>query len=56
MESRKNKRNDRPGLPTSCTLDTGGMWFVAVALFAVVAAAIIVYRTADSLAFGSNCS
>jgi hypothetical protein len=36
---------------TSGTLDTGGMWFAAVALFAVVAAVIIVYRTAGSLAF-----
>ena len=31
------------------TLDTGGMWFAAVALLAVLAAVIIVYRTADSL-------
>ena len=38
-------------LLTSSTFDTGGRRFVAVALFAVLAAAIIVYRTADSLAF-----
>ena len=36
---------------TNGTLDAGGIWFAAVALFAVVAAAIIVYRTAGSLAF-----
>ena len=35
---------------------TGGTWFVAVALWAVVVVAIIVYRTADRLAFCSSCS
>ena len=51
MDNHKNKQDDKPDLLTSGTLDTGGIWFVAVALFAVLAAAIIVYRTADSLAF-----
>jgi hypothetical protein len=46
----KNKQDDKPYLLTSGTLDTGGRWFVAVALFAVLAAAIIVYCTTDSVA------
>ena len=51
MNNNTNKQDDKSDLPTSGTLDTGGMWFAAVALFAVLAAIIIVYRTADSLAF-----
>jgi hypothetical protein len=51
MDNHNNKQSNKPDPLTSGTLDTGGMWFVAVALFAVVAAAVIVYRTADLLAF-----
>jgi hypothetical protein len=51
MGNHKNKQDDKPHLLTSGKLDIGGVWFVAVALFAVLVAAIIVYRTADSLAF-----
>ena len=51
MDNNNNKQHDKPDLLTNSTLDTSGMWFVAVALFAVLAAVMIVYRTADSLAF-----
>jgi hypothetical protein len=51
MDSDKKKKDGKPGLLTNVTLDTSGVWFVGVALFAVVAAAILVYRTADRLAF-----
>jgi len=51
MDSHKNKQDGKPDLLMSGTLDTSGTLFVAAALFAVVAAVIIIYRTADSLAF-----
>ena len=51
MESHTNKQDGKFDLLTSGTLDTSGTLFVAAALFAVVAAVIIIYRTADSLAF-----
>ena len=51
MGNHNNKQNAKPDLLTNGTLNTSGMWFVAVALFAVMAAAIIVFRTADRLAF-----
>ena len=51
MDTHRNKQHGKPGLLSGGTLDTSGVWFVAVALFAVLAAVIIVYRNADSLAF-----
>jgi len=51
MNNNGNKQDHESGLLTSGTLDAGGLWFAAVALFAVLAAIVIVYRTADSLAF-----
>jgi len=51
MNKNSNKQDGTPDQLTSGTLDTGGLWFAAVALFAVLAAIVIVYRTADSLAF-----
>jgi len=45
MKNHINKQDDNGAL------DTSGMWFTAIALLAVLAAVIIVYRTADSLAF-----
>jgi hypothetical protein len=51
MDSNKDKQNNKPELPTKLefedTLDMAGMWFTAAALFAVIAAGIILYRTAN---------
>ena len=51
MNNDKNKQDDKSDLLRNSTLDASGMWFAAVALFAVLAAIIIVYRTADSQLF-----
>jgi len=51
MDNNESKPSDKSELPTELelenTLDTGGMWFAAVVLFAVLAAGIIIYRAAN---------
>ena len=51
MDKNGNKLSDKSELPTELelenTLDTGGMWFAAAVLFAVLAAGIIIYRAAN---------
>ena len=51
MDKNGNKLSNKPALPNKpkreSTLDTSGMWFAAVALFAVLAAGIIIYRAAN---------
>jgi hypothetical protein len=51
MYKNENKQ-DEPNQPTKIkvenTLDAIGAWFTAVMLFAVLAAGIIVYRTANN--------
>ena len=51
MDNNESKPSDKSQLPTELelenTLDTGGMWFAAAVLFAVLAAGIIIYRAAN---------
>ena len=51
MDNNGSKLSDESELPTELklenTLDTSGMWFAAAALFAVLAAGIIIYRAAS---------
>jgi hypothetical protein len=50
MDNNGSKLNDKPELPSELeleTVDTSGMWFAAAVLFAVLAASIIIYRTAN---------
>ena len=50
MDKNGRKLSDKSELPTELkldTLDTSGMWFAAVVLFAVLAAGIIIYRAAN---------
>ena len=51
MDNNERKLSDESELPTELklenTLDTSGMWFAAAALFAVLAAGIIIYRAAN---------
>ena len=51
MDKNGNKLSDESEVPTELklenTLDTSGMWFAAAALFAVLAAGIIIYRAAN---------
>ena len=51
MDNNGSKLNDKSELPSELklenTMDTSGMWFAAAALFAVLAAGIIIYRAAN---------
>ena len=51
MDNNGSQPSEKPELPTELklenTLDTSGMWFAAAALFAVLAAGIIIYRAAN---------
>ena len=51
MDNNESKPSDKSELPTELelenTVDTSGMWFAAAALFAVLAAGIIIYRAAN---------
>ena len=51
MDNDGSKLSDQSELPTELklenTMDTSGMWFAAAALFAVLAAGIIIYRAAN---------
>jgi len=51
MDNNGSKLNDKSGVPSELelenTMDTSGMWFAAAVLFAVLAAGIIIYRTAN---------
>jgi hypothetical protein len=51
MDNNGSKLNDKSELPSELelenTVDTSGMWFAAAVLFAVLAAGIIIYRTAN---------
>ena len=51
MDNNGSKLNDKSELPAELwlenTVDTSGMWFAAVVLFAVLAAGIIIYRAAN---------
>ena len=50
MDNNAKKLSNKTELPNKPklenTVDTSGMWFAAVVLFAVLAAGIIIYRTA----------
>ena len=52
MDNNGSKLSEKSELPTKLklenTLDTGGMWFAAAVLFAVLAAGIIIYRAANN--------
>jgi hypothetical protein len=59
MDRNGNKLSNKTELPNKLkleiTLDTSGKWFAAVALFAVLAAGIIIYRAAnDDIRTASN--
>ena len=59
MDNNANKLSNKTELPNKPklenTVDTSGMWFAAVVLFAVLAAGIIIYRTAnDDIRTASN--
>jgi hypothetical protein len=59
MDNKKSKLSDKPELPTKLklenTMDASGIWFAAAALFAVLAAGIIIYRAAnDDIRTASN--
>ena len=59
MDKNENKLSNKTELPNKpkleITVDTSGMWFAAVALFAVLAAGIIIYRAAnDDIRTASN--
>ena len=51
MDNNGSKPSDKSEVPTELelenTLDTGGMWFAAAVLFAVLAAGIIIYRAVN---------
>ena len=51
MDNNGSKLSDKSELPSELrienTVDTSGMWFAAVVLFAVLAAGIIIYRAAN---------
>ena len=51
MDNNRVQPSEKPQLPTNLkfenTVDTSGMWFAAVVLFAVLAAGIIIYRAAN---------
>ena len=51
MKNHRNKQDDKLDLLPNGTLEPSGMWFSAVALLAVLAAVIIMYRTANGSAF-----
>jgi hypothetical protein len=52
MDNNRNQPSEKPELPNKLklenTLDTSGMWFAAVVLFAVLAAGLIIYRAANN--------
>ena len=59
MDNNGSKLNDESEPPNKLelenALDTSGMWFPAVVLFAVLAAGIIIYRAAnDDIRTASN--
>jgi len=59
MDNNRNAPSQKPELPTKLkfenTVDTGGMWFAAVVLFAALAAGVIIYRAAnDDIRTASN--
>jgi hypothetical protein len=59
MDNNRNQSGEKPELPTKLkfenTVDTGGMWFAAVVLFAVLATGLIIYRAAhDDVRTASN--
>ena len=59
MDNDGSKLSDKSEVPTELklenTVDTSGMWFAAVVLFAVLAAGIIIYRAAnDDIHTASN--
>jgi hypothetical protein len=59
MDKNGNKLSNKTALPNKpkleITVDTSGMWFAAVALFAVLAAGIIIYHAAnDDILTASN--
>jgi hypothetical protein len=59
MDNNRNQPSEKPELPNKFklenTLDTSGMWFAAVVLFAVLAAGLIIYRAAnDDIRTASN--
>lgn len=47
MNNNKSKQSDKPEPQTKPEFDAIGMWFAAAALLTVLAAGIIIYRTAD---------
>ncbi len=49
MNKGKSKQSAKPELATKLGfgVDTAGMWFSAIVLFAVLATGIIIYREAD---------
>ena len=51
MDKNRSKLSDESELPTELklenTVNTSGMWFAAAVLFAVLAAGIMIYRTAN---------
>jgi hypothetical protein len=59
MDNNASQPSEKPELPTKLklgnTVDTSGMWFAAVVLFAVLAAGVIIYRAAnDDIHTASN--
>lgn len=59
MDNNRDQPSKKPELPTKLklenTVDTSGMWFAAVVLFAVLAAGLIIYRAAnDDIRTASN--
>jgi len=60
MDNDGSKPSDKSEVLTELklenTMDTSGMWFAAVVLFAVMAAGIIIYRAANDLKSGLDCA
>ena len=59
MDNNRVQPSEKSQLPTNLkfenTVDTSGMWFAAVVLFAVLAAGLIIYRAAnDDIRTASN--
>ena len=59
MDKNGNKLSNKTELPNKpkleITVDTSGMWFAAVVLFAVLGAGLIIYRAAnDDVRTASN--
>ena len=59
MDNNANKLSNKTELPNKpkleITVDTSGMWFAAVVLFAVLVAGLIIYRAAnDDVRTASN--